>query len=161
MLNPPPYWPFQLPEADPDLEPYATGVLNTYQFASIPQRIGDPSCHRFLIPYDIGIWTNGNRGGSMVAGLSIGQFNTYDVDQCPDFWFVSLESETTVATVALRVYLAVGVGGPFFRLGNRGRLKIPAQGQNAITLMNTGTGIAFGTVIAAKGFDPNEFDYSG
>lgn len=162
MLNPPPDWPLgPLPAALGDAEPGATGSRHVYDHDAPPQRVGDVAKHRYMLPYDIGVWTNGTRGGALTPGLAQFQTQTIDVDQTPDFWEVVLDTEVSAGTVAVRVYLGSGVGGPFFRLGSKGKLKIPAQGQNAITLQNLGVGNAFGTVVAVKGFDPAELDYQG
>lgn len=159
MLNPPPWTPEVLPTAEGDAEPRANDDASNYTFPGAPQRIGDVSKHRFVLPYDIGVFTNGNRGGALTPGLAQGQVQTIDVDQMPDYWIVRLSSEVSAATVAIRVYLGPGVGGPFFRLGNAGKLKVPAQGQNFITIQNTGVGNAFGTVLAVAGIEPSELDF--
>lgn len=157
VLNAPPNWPFDLPVAEGDAEEKATGGLYIpYAFDAPPQRIGDVRAHKFLIPYDIGTWTNGNRGGSMVSGLGQNQVVTYDVDQTPEFWFITLDS-LTVATALVRAYLGPGVGGPSWRLGAKGRIRLPAQGQNYLTLINLGAGVANGTVVAVRGFH-SDFD---
>ena len=159
MLNPPPWTPETLPVAEGQAEEQATGSEHNYDFPGSPQRIGDVAKHRFLLPYDIGVFTNGSRGGALTPGLGQGQIQTIDVDQAPDYWIVRLSSEVSAATVAVRVYLGPGIGGPFYRLGNAGKLKIPAQGQNYLTLLNTGVGNAFGTVLAVAGIEPSELDY--
>lgn len=165
MLNPPPGWPETLPVAEGVDQDASTGEQtpetlpdSKYEFVQAPQRLGDTKKHRFLIPYDIGTWVNGLRGGALTPGLTLNQSTTYDVDQTPDFWIVNLDSEVTTSAAALRVYTGPGVGGPFYRIGNTGRLRIPAQGQNFLTLQNLGVGTVYGTVIAVKGFNPEEVD---
>jgi hypothetical protein len=158
MLNMPPNLPETLPTAEGERETRSTGSQHTYDFPGAPQRLGNTDQHRFFMPYDVGVWLNGDHGGAMTPGLAAGQTVTYNVDSVPDWWIIALTSESSTLA-AVRVYFGPGVGGQFVRLGSSGNLKLPAQGQNYLTLFNAGTGTAFGTVIATKGFDDDEIRY--
>jgi hypothetical protein len=158
MLNAPPNWPTQLPsagEADTpataqDASQYFDGK---YSVEAGPQRIGDTRLHRWLDVRDLGVFAS----GVITPGLGPSQTVTYNFDQRPEFFIVTIDGE---ADSNVRVYLGPGVGGQFFRIGQGGKLKVPAQAGSYITVTNTGTGTAFGTVVAVAGFDNFDVDYT-
>lgn len=123
--------------------------------------------HRWLIPYDIGVIAmTGNNSVQITPGLANGQSMTINVDQMPDRFIVGVWAEGASGVAAnygvriARVVLGPASGGPGFQLGPGGKLKVPAQGFNYITITNvaTATITLHGTVIAIGGFDLSDID---
>lgn len=91
---------------------------------------------------------------------------TVNVDQTPDRWIVAVWGEGAAGAAAnfgtriARVVLGPSSGGPGFQLGAGGKLKIPAQGFNYLTITNiaTATLTLHGTLLAVGGFDLSDID---
>lgn len=165
MLNNP-------PELQPaGLLPSAGAPTQTPDRSKYPY-IGDTdyqgsAYHRWLIPYDIGtIAYAGSNSVQITPGLANGQSMTINVDQMPDRFIVAVWGEAASGAAAnygvriARVVLGPGSGGPGFQLGPGGKLKVPAQGFNYLTVTNiaTATITLHGTVIAIGGFDLSDID---
>ena len=123
--------------------------------------------HRWLQPFDIGvIAATGSNSIQVTPGLAQGQSMTVNVDQKPDRWVVVIWAEGASGALApfgvrvARVTLGSGVGGAGYLLGAGGKLKIPAQGQNYLTITNVcpANVTLFGTIIAVGGWDLNDID---
>jgi hypothetical protein len=159
MLNAPPNWPFTLPTAGEEDNPSSAQDSSQYfdgkYSDAVPQRLGDIDKHRWLDARDLGTWNQGNRNGSIAPGLGAGQTVSYEFDQRAEFYIVSVDGESDAN---IRVYLGPG-GGEFFRIGQGGKVKLPAQ-STMLTISNTGSGTAFGTVVAVRGFPNFDVDYT-
>lgn len=91
---------------------------------------------------------------------------TINVDQQPDRFIVAVWGEGAAGVAVnygvriARVSLSPGAGGPGYQLGAGGKLKIPAQGLNYLTITNiaTATITLHGTIIAIGGFDLSDID---
>lgn len=123
--------------------------------------------HRWLQAYDIGVITySGSNAISVAQGLANGQTMTINVDQVPDRFVVIVWGEGAAGVAAnygvriARIVLGSGSGGAGYQLGPGGKLKIPAQGHNFITITNiaTATLTLHGTVVAIGGFDLSDID---
>lgn len=151
LNNPPDITTGQLPSAvpsDPQDDHYLFGDTD---FAGSKH-------HRWLTPYDIGtIVLNGSNAVQITPGLGQGLSMMVNSDQQPDRWVISISTET--AAVA-RISLGPGGGGPGYRIGSGQKLKLPAQGQNIITITNvSGSALTlFGTVVAVGGWDFGDID---
>jgi hypothetical protein len=121
-----------------------------------------------LIPYDIGvIQSNGNNAIQITPGLTNGQSMTVNVDQMPDRFVVAVWGEAAAGAAVgfgvriARIVLGPGSGGPGFQLGAGGKLKVPAQGFNYLTITNISTVspvTLHGTIVAIGGFDLSDID---
>lgn len=123
--------------------------------------------HHWLVPYDIGVITyTGSNAYQVTQGLANGQSMTINVDQKPDRFIVAVWGEIASGALApfgvriARVVLGPGPGGPGFQLGAGGKLKVPAQGFNYLTVTNISTAVitVHGTIIAIGGFDLSDID---
>jgi hypothetical protein len=165
MLNQP-------PELQPaGLLPSASSPTQTPDKSKYPF-IGDldylgSTFHRWLQPFDIGVITyTGSNSYQIAQGLAAGQSMTVNVDQMPDRWVVAVWGEGASGAAAnfgtriARVVLGPGSGGPGYQLGAGGKLKVPAQGFNYLTVTNisTATVTLHGTIIAVGGWDLNDID---
>ena len=130
MLNNPPEL------QPPGLLPGASAPSQTpdpykYPFVGDDDFVGSVK-HHWLIPFDIGVISYaGSNSIQITQGLTAGQSMTVNVDQMPDKW--------------------IGAGG---------KLKLPAQGQNYLTIVNISTAAltVHGTIIAVGGFDLADID---
>lgn len=123
--------------------------------------------HKWLVSYDIGtIAYQGSNSYQITQGLTAGQSMTINTDQVPDRFIVQVWGEgasgaaVNYGTRIARVSLSPGPGGPGYQLGAGGKLKVPAQGLNYITITNISTAAitVHGTVIAIGGFDLSDID---
>jgi hypothetical protein len=166
MLNNPPEitLPGLLPSA---LSPTQSPDQSKYPFIGDSDYAGSIR-HRWLLPFDIGVITyTGSNAMAIAQGLSNGQSMTVNVDQMPDRWVVIVWGEgasgaaVNFGTRIARVVLGPGQGGPGYQLGAGGKLKVPAQGFNYLTVTNITTATAVtlhGTIIAVSGWDLNDID---
>lgn len=120
-----------------------------------------------MIPYDIGVISySGSNSYQIAQGLANGQSMTINVDQQPDRFIVCVWGEGAAGVAVnygvriARVVLGPGSGGPGYQLGAGGKLKVPAQGLNYLTVTNiaTATITLHGTIIAIGGFDLSDID---
>jgi|SRR5215472_5658787 len=123
--------------------------------------------HHWLVPFDIGVISYlGSNSIQIAQGLAAGQSMTVNVDQTPDRWVVVVWAEgasgaaANFGTRVARVTLGPGGGGPSYQLGAGGKLKLPAQGFNYLTIANISTAAVtlHGTIIAVGGWDLNDID---
>lgn len=123
--------------------------------------------HRWLQSYDIGVISStGSNAVSVSPGLPNGQSMTLNFDQVPDRFVVVVWGEGAAGVAAnygvriARVVLGAAPGGAGYQLGPGGKLKVPAQGHNFITITNiaTATLTLHGTVVAIGGFDLSDID---
>jgi len=163
MLNNPPELqpPGLLPSASPQ-----TPDTSKYPFLGDLDYVGSRA-HRWLIPFDIGVIAyTGSNAIQVTPGLAANQSMTVNVDQMPDKWIVVVWAEgasgaaANFGTRVARVSLGPGSGGPGYQLGAGGKLKLPAQGFNYLTITNisTATVTVHGTIIAVGGFDLADID---
>ena|SRR5215471_3478132 len=165
MLNNP-------PELQPaGLLPSASAPSQTPDKSKYPY-IGDSDylgslLHRWLVPFDIGVITyTGSNAYTIAQGLAAGQSMTVNVDQMPDKWVVVVWGEGASGAAAnfgtriARIVLGPGSGGPGYQLGAGGKLKLPAQGFNYLTITNisTATVTLHGTIVAVGGWDFSDID---
>lgn len=122
--------------------------------------------HRWLQSFDIGVISyTGSNSIAITQGLANGQSMTVNVDQVPDRFVVAVWAEGASGAAAnygvrvARVALGSASSGGY-QLGPGGKLKIPAQGHNHLTITNiaTATMTLHGTVIAVGGFDLSDID---
>jgi hypothetical protein len=162
MLNNPPELTIgRLPSASPQ-----TPSALQYPFIGDTDYLGSER-HRWLIPFDIGVITyQGSNSMQITQGLANGASMTVNVDQTPDRWIVAVWGEEAAGAAIpygvriARVSLGPGSGGPGYQLGAGGKLKVPAQGFNYLTVSNIST-VAItlhGTIIAIGGFDLADID---
>jgi len=123
--------------------------------------------HRWLQPFDIGVISySGSNSYQITQGLAAGQSMTVNVDQMPDRWVVVVWAEGASGAAAnfgarvARVVLGPGSGGPGYQMGAGGKLKLPAQGFNYLTVTNIATAAMtlHGTIIAVGGWELNDID---
>lgn len=162
MLNNPPELTIgRLPSASPQ-----TPDTQKYPFIGDTDFVGSTR-HRWLIPFDIGVIAyNASNSIQITPGLANGQSMTINTDQMPDRFVVAVWGEGASGAAVnygvriARVVLGPGSGGPGFQLGAGGKLKVPAQGFNYLTITNicTSTITLHGTAIAVGGFDLSDID---
>jgi len=137
-----------------------------YPFVGDKDYLGS-AYHRWLQPFDIGTITlAGSNSVQVTQGLANGQSMTVNVDQMPDRWVINVLGEEAAGAAVpfgvriARVVLGPGGGGAGYQLGANGKLKIPAQGMNYLTITNiaTATLTLHGTIIAVGGWDLNDID---
>ena len=123
--------------------------------------------HRWLLPFDIGVITaNGSNAIQIAQGLTAGQAMVVNTDQMPDRWLVVVWGEGASGAAVnngvriARITLGSGTGGAGYQLGAGGKLKIPAQGQNFLTIQNIATAAItlHGTIVAIGGWDFSNID---
>jgi hypothetical protein len=165
MLNNPPELqpPGLLPSAS---APTQTPDRSKYPFVGDLEYAGSV-LHRWLQPFDIGVIAyTGSNSMQIAQGLAAGQSMTVNVDQMPDKWVVVVWGEGASGAAAnfgtriARIVLGPGSGGPGYQLGAGGKLKLPAQGFNYLTITNisTATITLHGTIIAVGGWDLSDID---
>lgn len=146
--------------------PTQTPDKSKYPYVGHDDYIGSKS-HHWLVPYDIGVITYaGSNSVQITQGLANGQSMTINVDQMPDRFIVAVWGEGASGAAVnfgvriARVVLGPGSGGPGYQLGAGGKLKVPAQGFNYLTVTNisTATITLHGTVIAIGGWDLSDID---
>lgn len=162
LNNPPELQPAGLlPSASPQ-----TPDQSTYPFIGDTDWIGSRA-HRWLVPFDIGVITyTGSNSMQITQGLANGLSMTVNVDQMPDRWIIAVWGEgasgaaVNFGTRIARVVLGPGSGGPGYQLGAGGKLKVPAQGRNYLTITNISTAVVtlHGTIVAVGGFDLSDID---
>ncbi|HEY7419281.1 MAG TPA: hypothetical protein VH593_29125 [Ktedonobacteraceae bacterium] len=144
----------------------STPDTSQYPFLGDPDYVGSIQ-HRWLVPFDIGVITyNGSNSIQVAQGLAVGQSMVVNVDQTPDKWIVVVWGEGASGAAAnfgtriARISLGPGPGGPGYQLGAGGKLKLPAQGFNYLTITNISTAVVtvHGTIIAVGGFDLSDID---
>jgi hypothetical protein len=106
--------------------------------------------HQWQWVFDVGVYTGSQQSKTCTPGLPTNGTMVVNSDQMPEYWIVSIIISSAAGT-QVGVYLGPAQSGPPIRLGNGGNCKIIANGQNYLTLVNLGTQIAFGTVIAVGG----------
>lgn len=158
----------------PELQPpglLPSAVTQTPDRSKYPF-IGDPDyagsiAHHWLQPFDIGVISyTGSNAYQIAQGLAAGQSMTVNVDQVPDRWVVAVWGEGASGAAAnfgtriARVVLGPGPGGPGYQLGAGGKLKVPAQGFNYLTVTNISTAVVtlHGTIVAVGGWALNDID---
>jgi hypothetical protein len=165
MLNNPPELqpPGLLPSAS---APSQTPDQSKYPYIGEFDHYGSTG-HRWLVPFDIGVISyNGSNAIQITQGLAQGQAMIVNTDQMPDRWVVSVWGEGASGAAApfgvriARITLGSGAGGAGYQLGAGGKLKIPAQGMNYLTIVNICTTVVtlHGTIIAVGGWDLNDID---
>lgn len=97
------------------------------------------------------IATAGAQPGTQSPGLNAGASQRIQYEHKPDVIIVSLHG-ASATTATCHLYLGDG-GGPFIRLGALGRACIPGTEYGVITLVNVGSTILYGTVIAVAGYE--------
>ena len=166
MLNNPPE--LQPPGLLPSYAaPSQTPDKSKYPYIGDSDYVGS-TLHRWLQPFDIGtIVYNASNSMQITQGLTQGQSMTVNVDQTPDRWVVVIWAEGAAGVAAnfgtrvAKVSLGPGGGGPGYQLGAGGKLKLPAQGFNYLTVTNISTAAAIvvhGTIIAVGGWDLSDID---
>lgn len=163
LNNPPEITTGLLPSA---VSPTQTPDKSKYPFIGDTDYAGS-KYHRWLVPFDIGVIAyTGSNSIQITQGLANGLSMTVNVDQMPDRWIVAVWAEGASGAAAnfgtriARVVLGPGSGGPGYQLGAGGKLKVPAQGFNYLTVTNisTATVTLHGTIIAIGGFDLADID---
>jgi hypothetical protein len=103
--------------------------------------------HRWYQVIDIGTPT----GPYAVApGLTAGSIQRIQFDNRPDYVIVTCSGDTAT-TGRIAVYRGEA-GGPFIRLGQGGKVIMPAPQDGVITIVSRGTTTAYGTVIGVAGW---------
>lgn len=162
LNNPPEVVHGYLPAVSP---PSQTPDKSKYPFLGDLDYAGS-KYHRWLQSFDIGLISyTGSNSIAIAQGLANGQSMTVNVDQVPDRFIVIVWGEGAAGVAAnygvriARVSLgSASTGG--FQLGPGGKLKIPAQGHNHLTITNiaTATLTLHGSVLAIGGFDLSDID---
>lgn len=142
-----------------------TADTSKYPFIGDDDYLGS-KYHKWLLAYEIGIITySGSNAYSVTPGLAVGQSMTINTDQMPDRWVISILAEGAGGAASpfgvriARITLGPG-GGSGYILGANGKLKLPAQGMNYLTITNiAATALTlFGTVIAVGGHGIGDID---
>lgn len=146
--------------------PTQTPDKSKYPYVGEDDYVGSKN-HRWLLPFDIGVIAyTGSNAMQITQGLAAGLSMTVNVDQMPDRWVVVTWAEGAAGVAAnygvrvARVVLGPSSGGPGYQLGPGGKLKVPAQGFNYLTITNIATApvTLHGTIIAVGGFDLADID---
>jgi len=127
----------------------APGDADSKYNGSKPSPFGSRG-HQWQWVFDVGIYSGSSQSKTCTPGLTTGSTMIVNTDQMPEYWLVSIIISAAAGT-QIGVYLGPAQSGPPIRLGNGGMCKIIANGQNYLTLVNLGTQIAYGTVIACGG----------
>jgi len=141
--------PGPIPQPDKQLDP-ATAYPNDVPF-DLKQASVTFRRHRWFQIQPIGTPT----GPYAIAagGLAAGLTQRIQFDHRPDVIIVSISGQTAL-TGRCQLYLGEP-GGPFILLGPLGKAIIPAPESGIITLVNVGTTVTIGTVVAIAGYDNN------
>jgi len=104
--------------------------------------------HRWYAVYDIGV----SQGPYAIQpGLTAGSYQRIQFDNRPDYIIVTCSGDTAT-TGRLSVFRGEA-GGPPLRLGQGGKIIMPAPSDGVITLFSRGSTTAYGNVIGVAGFN--------
>ena len=150
----------------PSAAPGQTPDTSKYPFLGDFDYLGAAG-HKWLVPFDIGVISySGSNAYSISQGLAAGQSMTVNTDQMPDRWVIVVWAEGAAGAAAnfgtrvARVVLGPAAGGSGYQMGAGGKLKLPAQGINYLTITNISTApvTLHGTIVAVGGWDLNDID---